>query len=196
VLVSSDPFGAKRAIAFEPSSQSFYLLSQNASINRTGFQCQKSALGSMAGVARLTGSKHESLTIAGDDASAPGESVPVMALDGMIEEGLVTPDERCVIKLDVEGLEIDALEGGPRMLNGDCVVICEDHGSDRQHTVSRHILTRTVMKLFCFDPLTQRYEQLTDVSALYRIKRFRNRGYNVLATSSAFWEQRIRAAMP
>jgi len=52
------------------------------------------------------------------------------------------------------------------------------------------------MKLFCFDPLTQRYEQLTDVSALDRIKRFRNRGYNVLATSSAFWEQRIRAAMP
>jgi FkbM family methyltransferase len=196
VLVSSTPFGAKRAIAFEPSSHSFHLLSQNALINRTGFQCRKSALGGMAGVARLTGCKHESMTIAAEPGGAPGEWVPVIALDGMIDEGLVAPHDRCIIKLDVEGLEIESLQGGRRMLSGDCVVICEDHGGDRDHTVSRHILTQTAMKLFCFDPVTRRYEQLTDASALDRIKRFSNRGYNVLATSSAFWEQVIRAATP
>ena len=71
-------------------------------------------------------------------------------------------------------------------------MICEDHGSDREHTVSRYILEQTALKLFCFDALSGRYDQLTDVPSLDRIKRFRNRGYNVLATSSPFWEARIR----
>jgi FkbM family methyltransferase len=193
VLVASEPFGAKRVIAFEPSSHSFNLLSQNALLNRTAFQCRKNALGRSAGVAWLTGSKHESMTIAAAPGSAVGESVPVIALDGLLDEGLVTPEQRCVVKLDVEGLEIDVLKGGSRLLGGDCVVICEDHGHDREHSVSRYILSQTALKLFCFDPQTGRYERLNDVSSLDRIKRFRNRGYNVLATSSPFWEQRIRA---
>lgn len=194
VLVSSQPFGAKRAIAFEPSSPNFSLLSQNASINRTGFQCHKSAIGRRPGLAWLTGRKHESMSIAADPQGAGDEAVPVVTLDGMVDEGLITPQDYCVVKLDVEGVEIDALEGGRHLLRGDNMVICEDHGSDREHAVSRYILEQTALKLFCFDPLTGHYEQLTDVSPLDRIKRFRNRGYNVLATSSAFWEQRIRTA--
>jgi len=194
VLVSSDPFGAKRVIAFEPSAHSFALLARNAAMNRSGFQCRKNALGRRPGMAWLTGNKHESMSVAAAPESAGDEPVPVVTLDGMIEEGLVTPQDYCVIKLDVEGVEIEALEGGRHLLLGDNVVICEDHGSDREHTVSRYVLEQTGLKLFCFDPLTGRYEQLTDVSSLDRIKRFRNRGYNVLSTSSPFWQQRIRAA--
>ncbi len=194
VLVSSAPFGAKRVVAFEPSSPSFSLLSQNASINRRGFECRKNALGHRPGIAWLTGSRHESLTLAAEPVDPSDETVTVITLDSMIEEGIVTPQEYCVIKLDVEGLEIEALEGGRHLLRGDTVVICEDHGNDREHTVSRHILEQTALRLFCFDPRSGRYEQLTDVSSLDRIKRFRNRGYNVLATSSAFWEQRICAS--
>jgi FkbM family methyltransferase len=194
VLVSSAPFGAKRVVAFEPSSHSFGLLSQNASINSRGFECRKNALGQQSGVAWLTGSKHESMTLAAAPSDPGDEAVPVITLDSMIEQGIVTPQERCVIKLDVEGLEIEAIEGGRHLLRGDTVVICEDHGNDRAHRVSRHLLEQTDLKLFCFDPRSGRYEPLTDVSSLDRIKRFRNRGYNVLATSSAFWEQRILAS--
>lgn len=193
VLISSEPFGAKHVIAFEPSSPSYSLLSRNASINRTGFQCRKQALGRRPGVGWLTGSQHESMTLAADPHNVGDEAVPVTTLDGLIEEGVITPQDYCVIKLDVEGVETEVLEGCRHLLLGDSVAICEDHGNDREHTVSRYILEQTALKLFCFDPQTGRYEQLTDLSPLDRIKRFRNRGYNVLATSSAFWQQRIRA---
>ena len=34
-------------------------------------------------------------------------------------------------QLDVEGVEIEAIKGGARLLQTDCVVICEEHGNDR-----------------------------------------------------------------
>ena len=75
-------------------------------------------------------------------------------------------------------------------------MICEEHGNDRNHTISRHILDHTPFKLFCYDPATGRFEQLTDVSPLDRIKRAVNYGYNALATASPYWEERIRALGP
>ena len=101
---------------------------------------------------------------------------------------------RCVVKLDVEGVEIEALKGAPRLLRTDCIVICDDHGSDRHHTVSRYILEETHLNLFCFDPALGQYARLLDLSPLDRIKKGKNRGYNVLATASSFWEERILAS--
>jgi hypothetical protein len=73
------------------------------------------------------------------------------------------------------------------------VLICEEHGNDPNHTISRHILASTKLKLFCYDRATGHFEHLRDVSSLGRIKQNSNVGYNVLATGSAFWEGRIRA---
>ena len=103
-------------------------------------------------------------------------------------------DERLVVKLDVEGVEIDAMIGGARLLQTDCVVICEEHGHDPLHKVSKHILNQTELRLFCYDPDAGRYIRLKDVSPLDRIKKAVNRGYNVIATSSPFWEARILAS--
>ncbi len=151
------------------------------------------AIGAQAGTAHLSGNKHEAMTIAGD--APDGEEVTVIALDSLIGAPLDVR-HRHVIKLDVEGVEIDALRGAKRLLETDCVLICEDHGSDRNHTISRHILANTVLKLFCFDPATRRFEHLEDVSALDRIKASTNWGYNILATNSPFWQARIRAINP
>ncbi|MEW6769219.1 MAG: FkbM family methyltransferase [Pseudomonadota bacterium] len=125
--------------------------------------------------------------------SASGESVDMIALDDLIDEGLVSADDKIVIKLDVEGLEIAALSGAAKLLTHDAIVICEDHGNDRHHTVSRHIIEKTGLKLFCHDADNGNFEQATDVAALDRIKRFRNCGYNVFATASPYWEARLRA---
>ena len=116
-----------------------------------------------------------------------------IALDSLIDENLITALGRYVIKLDVEGVEIQAMRGGERLLKSDCVLICEEHGNDPNHTISRHILANTHFKLFCYDPATGHFEHLRDVSSLSRIKQNSNVGYNVLATASAFWESRIRA---
>jgi FkbM family methyltransferase len=192
VLVSSAPLGSHKAIAIEPSALNFAKLANNARINSSRFDTIKCAIGAARGTARLSGTKHEAFSIVGA-ADAEGEEVPVLALDNLIDEGRVAADGKYLIKLDVEGVEIEAIKGGARLLQADSVIMCEEHGNDRAHTVSRYILDHTPLKLFVRDPASNRFETVTDLSILDRIKVSTNVGYNVFATSSAFWLDRINS---
>lgn len=190
VLVSSKPFGAHKAIAIEPSSDNFAKLSNNAAINGQRFACMRVAIGATRGTAVLSGTKHEKFSIAGEGG---GEDVPVIALDNLIDDGKVAATGKYLIKLDVEGVEIEAIKGGARLLQADSVIMCEEHGSDRSHAVSRFILEQTPLKLIVFDPRTNRMETVTELSILDRIKVSTHVGYNVFGTASAFWQDRINA---
>ena len=128
VLVSSKPFGSHKAIAIEPSGQNFPKLANNAKINGNRFEAMKCAIGAARGTARLSGTKHEAFSIAGDQSG--GEEVPVLALDNLLDDGKIAASGKYLIKLDVEGVEIEAMKGGKRMLQADCVVLCEEHGND------------------------------------------------------------------
>jgi FkbM family methyltransferase len=192
VLVSSRPFGAHRAIAIEPSSQNFAKLSNNAHINGDRFETMKCAIGAVRGTAHLSGTKHEAFSIATGTASG-GEEVPVIALDDLIADGTVAADGKYLIKLDVEGVEIEAIRGGSRLLAGDSVILCEEHGNDPDHTVSRYILEKTPLQLIVYDPRSNRMETVTELSILDRIKVSTHVGYNVFGTQSAFWQNRIDA---
>jgi FkbM family methyltransferase len=191
VLVSSKPFGSHKAIAIEPSSQNFSKLANNARINGGRFEAMKCAIGATRGTARLSGTKHEAFSIAGDQSD--GEEVPVIALDNLLDDGKVAPGGKYLIKLDVEGVEIEAMKGGARLMQGDSVLLCEEHGNDPRHTVSRYILEQTPLKLIVYDPRSNRLETVTDLSILDRIKVSTHVGYNVFGTASAFWLARIDA---
>lgn len=192
VLVSSAPYGSHKAIAIEPSSQNFAKLKNNAEINGNRFEAMKCAIGAARGTARLSGTKHEAFSIAGgpDDG---GEEVPVIALDNLIDDGKVSASGKFLIKLDVEGVEIEAIKGGTRLLQGDSVILCEEHGNDPHHTVSRYILEQTPLKLIVYDPRSNLLEIVTELSILDRIKVSTHVGYNVFGTASAFWQDRISA---
>jgi FkbM family methyltransferase len=192
VLVSSAPLGSHKAIAIEPSSQNFAKLRNNAAINGNRFELMKCAIGAARGTARLSGTKHEAFSIAGDPAGG-GEEVPVIALDNLLDDGRVSPGGRYLIKLDVEGVEIEAIKGGARLLQGDSMILCEEHGNDRRHAVSRYIIEQTPLKLIVYDPRSRRLETVTELSILDRIKVSTNTGYNVFGTASAFWLDRINA---
>ncbi|MDB5501321.1 MAG: FkbM family methyltransferase [Tardiphaga sp.] len=192
VLVSSAPFGAHKAIAIEPSAQNFAKLSNNARINGGRFEPIKCAIGAVRGTANLSGTKHEAFSIAGA-ADAAGEQVPVLALDDLLDDGRVSANGKYLIKLDVEGVEIEAIKGGTRLLQADSVIMCEEHGNDPAHTVSRFILEHTPLKLFVRDPASNRFETVADLSILDRIKVSTNVGYNVFGTASAFWLDRINS---
>jgi FkbM family methyltransferase len=192
VLVSSAPFGSHKAIAIEPSSQNFAKLKNNAEINNNRFELMKCAIGAARGTARLSGTKHEAFSIAGA-AGGRGEDVPVVALDNLLDDGKISPGGKYLIKLDVEGVEIEAIKGGVRLLQGDSVILCEEHGNDPHHTVSRFILEQTPLKLIVYDPLSNRLETVTELSILDRIKVSSHVGYNVFGTASAFWQNRINA---
>ncbi len=192
VLVSSAPFGSHKAIAIEPSSLNFAKLKNNAEINGNRFDLIKCAIGDARGTARLSGTKHEAFSIAGA-AGSGGEDVPVVALDNLIDDGKIPADGKYLIKLDVEGVEVEAIKGGARLLQGDSVLLCEEHGNDPNHTVSRYILEQTPLKLIVYDPGSQRLETVTELSILDRIKVSSHVGYNVFGTASAFWQSRIQA---
>jgi FkbM family methyltransferase len=192
VLVSSAPYGSHKAIAIEPSSQNFAKLRNNAAINGNRFEVMKCAIGAARGTARLSGTKHEAFSIAGD-AGGGGEDVPVVALDNLLDDGKVTVGGKYLVKLDVEGVEIEAIKGGTRLLQGDSVLLCEEHGNDPNHTVSRYILEQTPLKLMVYDPRSNRLETVTELSILDRIKVSSHVGYNVFGTASAFWQNRISA---
>jgi FkbM family methyltransferase len=191
VLVSSKPFGSHKAIAIEPSGQNFPKLANNANINGNRFEAMKCAIGAARGTARLSGTKHEAFSIAGDQSD--GEEVPVLALDNLLDDGKVAACGKFLIKLDVEGVEIEAMKGGARLMQGDSVLLCEEHGNDPQHTVSRYILEQTPLTLIVFDPRSNRLETVTELSILDRIKVSTHVGYNVFGTASAFWLDRINA---
>jgi FkbM family methyltransferase len=191
VLVSSKPFGSHKAIAIEPSGQNFPKLANNARINGNRFEALKCAIGAARGTARLSGTKHEAFSIAGDQSD--GEEVPVLALDNLLDDGKIAPGGKYLIKLDVEGVEIEAMKGGARLMQGDSVLLCEEHGNDPAHTVSRYILEQTPLKLIVYDPRSNRLETVTDLSILDRIKVSTHVGYNVFGTASAFWLARIDA---
>ena len=191
VLASSKPFGAHKAIAIEPSGQNYPKLANNARVNGNRFETMKCAIGAARGTARLSGTKHEAFSIAGDQTN--GEEVPVVALDNLIEDGKVAASGKYLVKLDVEGVEIEAMKGGRRLMEADSVLLCEEHGNDRAHTVSRYILEQTPLKLIVYDPSTNRLETVNELSTLDRIKVSSNIGYNVFGTASAFWQDRIDA---
>jgi FkbM family methyltransferase len=191
VLVSSEPFGSHKAIAIEPAAQNFPKLVNNADINGNRFETMKCAIGAMRSMARLSGTKHEAFSIAGDQAG--GEEVPVVTLDNLIDDGKVSASGKYLIKLDVEGVEIEAIKGGTRLLQTDSVILCEEHGNDPRHTVSRYILEKTPLRLIVYDPSSSRMETVTELSILDRIKVSSHVGYNVFGTASAFWQNRINA---
>ena len=191
VLVSSAPYGSHKAIAVEPSSQNFSKLANNAEINGNRFDAMKCAIGASRGTARLSGTKHEAFSIAGDQDD--GEEVPVIALDNLLDDGKVASGGKFLIKLDVEGVEIEAMKGGKRLLQEDSVLLCEEHGNDPQHTVSRYILEQTPLKLIVYDPRSKRMETVNELSILDRIKVSTHVGYNVFGTASAFWQDRFNA---
>lgn len=190
VMVSSKRFGSHKSIAIEPSSRNFPRLAHNARINGNRFEPINAAIGSARGTATLSGNRHEAFSIAGG-AGAQGETVPVVALDNLIDDGKVPATGKYLIKLDVEGVEIEAMKGGARLAQTDTVFICEEHGNDPTHAVTRYIVEETPMKAIIHDPAADKFEEVKDLAILDRIKTLSHIGYNVFATSSAFWEQRI-----
>jgi FkbM family methyltransferase len=165
--------------------------------NNGRFKILHRAIGSEnGGQVWLSGAKHEAFRVGTANGSETGESIEMIALDGLLDKKWVLPGQRLVIKLDVEGMEIDAIKGGKRLLENESVVIVEDHGADRTHAVSRYLLNETPYRLFVLDEASRRYEPITELSMLDRIKTSTVFGYNIFATNSMYWDERIRSILP
>lgn len=194
VMASSRAFGNQPTLAIEASSENVKRLKTNAALNGDRFRWLNAAVSATAGgFARITGARHEAMGTLALDHDEPG-AVPTVSLDNLVADGLIDATLPIVIKLDVEGVEIEALAGAAAMLQRDCVVICEDHGIDHTHGITRHLINEMSLNVFVFDPDHRRFTRLDRIERLDRIKKHAWVGYNVFATSSALWEERLLSA--
>lgn len=101
------------------------------------------------------------------------ETVETIAIDD-----LLPAKTAALIKLDVEGAEIAAIDGAKRALLDGSVLIYEDHGSDRACAPSAHLLSLPGIRLYSTQNGLKRLQSTEDVLAQ---KGDKYTGYNFLA---------------
>ncbi|MEK7101792.1 MAG: FkbM family methyltransferase [Patescibacteria group bacterium] len=97
---------AGNVIAFEPSPEAFALLAHNVAENKASIQLVNKALGSEKGSGTLV---VRNAANAGANTLVEGGNIPVTTLDDEVTHANF-------IKIDVEGMELEVLEGGTRLI--------------------------------------------------------------------------------
>lgn len=193
--VSSAAYGGQPAIAIEADANNYRRLAANAELNANRFAVLHRALWETSGV-RMDLFGHADFptdfSLAANQAGKPVRgTVETICLDDLAltqAEGALP----VVIKLDVEGVEAEALRGAKRVLAGDCLVLYEDHGADRDHASTRWFLEQGGYQIWAMgaDGLTR----VIDLSHVERLKSNLAKGYNFAATHvTGNWRERLNA---
>lgn len=112
-------------VAFEPDALAQQRVRRNFAANRVDCELVPCAVGARAGVAHLAAAHAGRLSShVGDHGE---EQVRVITLDDFCRERGLWPD---VLKMDVEGAELDALAGAPAVLARLRAAAVEVHGGD------------------------------------------------------------------
>ncbi len=194
VLVTSERYGSKPSIAIEADPENYKITRQNSELNGGRFESCHNAVFSESGkVVNLFGAKHEACSILDEESTSVRARVKTLALNDLSDWIAKTGNPKTILKLDVEGVEIDALKGAGKLLEGDCLINYEDHGSDKTHEISRYIKDRLGMRLFIGNEEGRTLEEITNWSQLDKIKSNPRRGYDLFAASSKFWIDRLES---
>lgn len=193
-LVSGKVAGQKRVVAIEAASDTFDRLQQNCILNDNRFVVLNRAIGAVSGERVLIyGAKHEARSIiAPDKTTKPILDCVTISLDDIAAHDHFAGLTKFMVKLDVEGVEIAAMTTATKLQNMDTVFIYEDHGSDRNHETTRHVLKELGMQVFWLgrdEPATK----ILNIKQMDAIKRSRRFGYDFAASKSPFWIERLSA---
>lgn len=183
VFAASSAGGGKPVLAVEASASTFALLSANVAPHSDNVRAFHRAILDRSGVeVRLNDAAHEARGIAAESEAPCGEAVLSITIDDLIaQEGW--QDRRLVVKLDVEGVEREALAGMETALAADALVIYEDHGADPTHALTRHLIEDRGFDVHLL--LDTHAVPITRAEELDRWKRDRTKGYNLVARRNA-----------
>jgi FkbM family methyltransferase len=121
------PAGA--VIAFEPLPETAKAARRNADLNGfTHVTVFTAAVGRRAGAAKLELREESTWArLADESTTGPTVDVEVVAIDDLVDAGRLRPPD--FVKIDVEGAEIDVIEGMRRTISAHRpVILCEMHG--------------------------------------------------------------------
>ena len=178
-----------RIVAVEPAASTFRDLSANAWHNDMCFSCVRAAVWDRGGETlplRFAESTRQSAHIVWQGtlwnlSEGQEEMVPTVCIDEIIDANheWVRRASPLVLKLDVEGSELQALDGARKHLSDFDLIIYEDHGKDPAARVTAEMLSRG-FAVFSGD----RHGLLSPVKSVadaQSIKRNPGAGYNFFA---------------
>lgn len=197
VLVTGEQLGRHPAVAIEASGRNIAELQQNAVQNGGRFEVVHAAVADVdGGFVSLGGPTHEGLAIVAADQAAPdAERAPRVSLDGLLARlPLLQSGSPLVLKLDVEGVEEAALRGASQMLARDTLLIYEEQGSDQRHGNTHFVTQQLGMSVFVYAQGAF-HEARDPLAEVARMKQNPRRGYNVVATRSAYWLDTLRRSL-
>lgn len=180
VFVASEAGGGKPVLAIEASASTYARLVANAAPHAGKIMTLHRAVLDRSGIeVNLNAGAHEARGIATEGEASNGESVTSISIDDLLDQQ-GWAERRLVIKLDVEGVEREALAGMEHALAEGALVIYEDHGSDPTHGLTRHVLERGLAVQLLLDDRTVPISRAGELDAY---KRDRTKGYNLIALS-------------
>lgn len=110
----------------------------------------------------------------------PGVPVRTATLDDLLGSILPGDGQPVVLKLDVEGQEVQALMGAVELLRRDILIVYEDHGRDTSHTTTAYARSELGLSVGWLLP-SGGVRPVGSLSDLDRIKTNRRYGYNFVA---------------
>jgi FkbM family methyltransferase len=183
VLASGSRLGQHQVVAVEASPRTFGLLLRNARLNDDRFVAVHAAVHERSGdvLAFDDESEHAARKVIDSSprSSQPPTVVVSVAIDDLVAR--FAPDAKAfVVKLDVEGAEVAAMAGAERIVRErDVLLLVEEHGSDRQHSVTTQLLSRGLDVHFLQPDAVP--IRITRPAQLDELKSDHARGYNVAA---------------
>ena len=176
ILASEPAYGSHPTVAIEASARTCQALEENCRLNGGRFRVIHAAVADNSGtIAWLsTGSDQASSSLY--NVTGPvtrREQVTTLALDDLGITGMA------LVKLDVEGAEVDAVRGASKLLEGDTLLCYEDHGADPTCAPTRLVLDQGLF-VFWSTP-NGRILQIRRVETVRAIKTRRSYGYNFFA---------------
>lgn len=187
VVSSSAAYGSHEVVAVEALASTYARLVRNRQVNDGRFRTIHAAVDAQSGlVATLykrgshAGTSLLPQWLGNDRPLTHVEAVPTVSIDELAARWQLDP-ATLIIKLDVEGVEVRALQGATNALRGGALVIYEDSGEDPESAVTRSVLGELGLAVYRYDELG-RVRRIADPSELRRLKRSKKRGYNLLAT--------------
>ena len=188
VLASSEEFGNKVCVAIEASADTFENLTANSNANSNRFSVLCNAIYSENGHRFImSNARHHAARHIQPSQKTKEEFVESITIDTIISHQNVSKNTKVVIKLDVEGQEINALKGSEETLKRDFLLVYEDHEKEKDHDTTRYILAELGLEVYFINDVGV-VRQIKELSELDAIKETKGVGYNFFACkkSSSF----------
>lgn len=183
ILCSSPEIGCCNVVAIEASAATFRELERNRELNSGRFEVRWNAIHSVDGKTVFLSERdgnHAGASIVGNRAT--GVAVQTVTIDRLLSDGAVSPSVPVIVKLDVEGVEIEAMKGASALLQRDALIIYEDHGQDLMNAVTDFVVRELRLPVFFMDDALN-VRRIPSAAAAGDVKLKRKKGYNFFAAT-------------